>query len=140
MDQEQAFQAALKRGMFSGLSMPRVVILPWPDAKLSPNARGKHWGARAAAKKVAREVGFALTRAVFGTTRPNWLGASLDITFCPPDRRRRDDDNAIGSFKAYRDGIADALDIDDHKFKCSYAFDKPVKGGAVRVEIRPIQP
>jgi crossover junction endodeoxyribonuclease RusA len=136
---EAAFQSAVDAGAFHGMHVPpRVVVLPWPDSKLSPNSRGKHWGRGAAAKKVAREVGFALTREAFGPVKPKWEGARLAITFCPPDRRRRDDDNAIGAFKAYRDGIADAIGVNDHKFNCTYAFGEPVKGGSVRVEIRSI--
>lgn len=141
MDQEQAFQAALKRGMFSGLSMPRVVVLPWPDKVLSPNARA-HWSKKAAAVKNARLTAYWFTWAELGCrgTKPDWPGARLAFTFNPPDNRRRDTDNCIASTKAARDGIADALGIDDSKFECSYAMGEPTKGGAVRVEIRPIQP
>lgn len=124
--------------MFAGLGVPpRVVVLPWPSKTLSPNARA-HWQHKASAVKTARTAAHYLTREVFGAAIPKWTGARLAITFCPPDRRRRDDDNAIGAFKAYRDGIADALGVDDHKFKCSYAFADPIKGGSVRVEILPI--
>ena len=42
------------------------------------------------------------------------------ITFYPPDARRRDDDNMIGSFRAARDGIADALGVDDRRFRPHY--------------------
>ena len=115
-----------------------IVNLPWPDRKLSPNAKGQHWSRKAEAKRAARRTGFVLAREAIGPVKPAWAAAALSITFCPPDRRRRDDDNAIGAFKAYRDGIADALGIDDHKFKPTYAFGEPVKGGAVRVEITPL--
>lgn len=124
--------------MFAGLAMPpRVVTLPWPAKPLSQNAR-VHWSVKAKAVSYARSLAYWTTREVVGPPRKGWTGAKLAITFCPPDRRRRDDDNAIGAFKAYRDGIADALGVDDHKFQCSYAFSEPVKGGAVRVEIRPL--
>lgn len=36
------------------------------------------------------------------------------LAFHHPHRRNRDDDNAAASCKAYRDGIADALRIDDN--------------------------
>lgn len=137
MDQEQAFQAAVEKGAFAGMNMPpRVVELPWLDKVLSPNSR-VHWAYRARRVRAARDLAGWGTKAII----PHWRhneGARLSVTFFPPDRRRRDDDNAIGAFKAYRDGIADALGIDDHKFKCSYAFGEVVKGGSVRVEIRPI--
>jgi crossover junction endodeoxyribonuclease RusA len=38
------------------------------------------------------------------------------MDFYPPDHRRRDDDGLIASMKSARDGIADALKIDDRRF------------------------
>jgi crossover junction endodeoxyribonuclease RusA len=62
----------------------------------------------------------------------------LFIEFVPPDRRRRDDDNLIGCFKPGRDGVAEALGIDDSRFLTRHSFsESPVKGGAVRVRIEP---
>lgn len=46
-----------------------------------------------------------------GTTIPRITGYTL--TFYLPDARSRDDDNLAAACKAYRDGIADALQIDD---------------------------
>jgi crossover junction endodeoxyribonuclease RusA len=57
------------------------------------------------------------------------------MTFCPPDKRRRDRDNLIASMKAATDGIADALGTDDSKFIVTYAMGSPVKGGSVEVTI-----
>jgi len=39
------------------------------------------------------------------------------LDFCPPNRRARDDDNIVAAFKAGRDGLADALGIDDANFR-----------------------
>jgi crossover junction endodeoxyribonuclease RusA len=113
-----------------------TIRLPWPDKVLSPNSR-VHWRTKAKATKLAREYVWAVTLSEVG---PNsaWRGARLAFTFCPPDKRRRDADNCISSTKAHRDGIADALGIDDSKFECSYRLGEPVKGGAVRVEITPL--
>ncbi len=41
----------------------------------------------------------------------------IKYDFYPPDRRKRDDDNLIRCMKPYRDGIADALGVDDHCFR-----------------------
>ncbi len=134
----EVFQRAVDRGAFNGLTAAgerRVVVLPWPSPKLSPNAR-IHWAARAKYVKAARLHSFAATRAVFGR-KPGWDAAKLDIEFCPPDRRRRDRDNLIASMKAATDGIADALGIDDSKFIPTYRIGEPIKGGAVRVTIGP---
>jgi hypothetical protein len=45
----------------------------------------------------------------------------VSITFTPPNRSI-DDDNAIAQFKAARDGIADALGVDDGWWRVSYAM------------------
>ena len=52
------------------------------------------------------------------------------------DQQRRDDDNMLASFKAGRDGVADALGVDDNKFVTSFEVCDPVEDGAVRVTIQ----
>jgi len=42
----------------------------------------------------------------------------LWLDFYPPCNRKHDDDNLTASFKAGRDGIADALGVDDNRFVC----------------------
>lgn len=61
----------------------------------------------------------------------------VTVDFYPPDRRRRDDDNVIGSFKAYRDGIAAYIGVDDAKWQVSYTLHRgDVRpGGQVVVSI-----
>ncbi len=59
----------------------------------------------------------------------------LDLEFFPPDNRRRDDDNMIASFKAGRDGIAEALEIDDVKFQLRVRTRDKFPGGKVVVKI-----
>lgn len=138
MSPEAAFQAAVDKGMFNGLSLPKPVSvsLPWPDKLLSPNSR-VHWATKAKATKLAREYAWAVTLNATGPN-PAFRRASVRMTFCPPDKRRRDLDNCISSTKAARDGIADALGIDDSKFECGFAFGEPVPGGAVIVTIQSI--
>ncbi len=82
-----------------------VVILPLPSPALSPNAR-VHWGVKAAAVKSYREVAWAhALREMLG--EPPMDKATINPVFYWPDRRRRDDDNAVASLKAARDGLAD---------------------------------
>lgn len=59
----------------------------------------------------------------------------MTVTFIPPDRRHRDDDGMIGSFKHARDGIADALGVNDRRFRPTYVFAEPEKPGRVEVEV-----
>lgn len=113
-----------------------TITLSWPSPVLSPNSR-VHWSKRAAATKAARTAAFYLTRAAV-TIKPAWDRVGLSVTFCPPDKRRRDMDGMIASMKAAQDGISDALGIDDRFFIPTYRIADPVPGGAVRVEITPI--
>jgi crossover junction endodeoxyribonuclease RusA len=57
----------------------------------------------------------------------------VDITFHPPDKRKRDLDNCLASFKAGLDGIADALGVNDCQFKLSLEMGSPIKGGEVEI-------
>jgi crossover junction endodeoxyribonuclease RusA len=114
------------------------VELPWPDKRLSPNAR-VHWSAKARAVKDARILSWFKVSDIVGLPLPRWPAANLEMVFCPPDKRRRDADNLIAATKAHRDGISDALGTDDSKFHVSYSMGSPVKGGAVIVTIRGIE-
>ena len=112
-----------------------MITLPWPDKILSPNAR-PHWAAKAKAVKNARELACYTTIAA-GCNREKFAGYTgkiiLMITFYPKTARIPDDDNCLSSFKAYRDGISDAIGIDD-----KYFSSRPViagKGGYVEVVI-----
>lgn len=114
------------------------IELPWPDKRLSPNAR-LHWAAKSPVKALAREDARKVT---FGAmqkhlaTQAHFEGDDplpMTVKFYPPDRRHRDDDNMIGAFKAARDGIADALGVNDRRFRPSYEFCEPEKRGRVEV-------
>ncbi len=112
------------------------IILPWPSKDLSPNAR-VHWSKKSGAVAVARADARMVTMAAawHRLTLPDGR-LHLWVTFHPPTRRMPDDDNMLTRFKPYRDGIADALGIDDKRFVSHpYVSDKTVKHGAVRVLI-----
>ncbi len=110
------------------------LTLPWPPAVCSPNAR-VHWSRKSKAAKTYRYACFLLARQA-GIQAPK-SGALLMLEFVPPDRRRRDDDNLLAMFKAGRDGLADALGIDDNVFATQIRVSKETtKGGAVRVRIQ----
>lgn len=118
-----------------------IITLPWPHKDLSPNAR-KHWGAKATAKKKAREDAHLATLeaagSAIGALRASLAGEGpipVRIVFYPPDKRHRDDDNMVGSAKAARDGIADALQVNDRRFHPHYFFEAPAKPGRVEVWI-----
>lgn len=112
------------------------ITLPWPPQVLNPNKR-VHWAQRAKAVKRYRGDCWALAKKA--GHRITWAGhIFLWVTFVPPDRRHRDDDNMIAAFKAGRDGIAQALGVDDKRFRVvPYVADEPAKGGKVVVRLTP---
>lgn len=59
----------------------------------------------------------------------------LIVSFYPPDKRYRDDDNMVGSFKTLRDGLADAFGVNDRRFRAHYFFHDPDRPGRIEVEI-----
>lgn len=111
----------------------RVVVFAWPYRELSPNFRG-HWSVIARAKRAYRTECWALVR--HAKLAPiDWDGPIyLHLTFVPPVRRNRDDDNLIASFKAGRDGIADALNVNDSRFRVSASMPDET-GGRIIVRI-----
>jgi crossover junction endodeoxyribonuclease RusA len=101
-----------------GFSPTSSLILPWPARVLHPNAR-PHWAQRMKAARKARTDARLLTLAARHKFAPNPLPDGplhLWLTFYPPNRHKRDDDGLIAAFKAQRDGIADALGVDDARF------------------------
>jgi crossover junction endodeoxyribonuclease RusA len=108
------------------------VILPWPPKELSPNAR-IHWAKKAPIAKKYKQVCWALTKEA-GLVAPDCERIAMWLDFYPPDRRARDDDNIIASFKHGRDGVALALGIDDKRLRVMpYVQDKI--GGFIRLRL-----
>jgi hypothetical protein len=114
----------------------REIVLPWPERVLHPNAR-THWAPLAKAKRQARADACVLARLA------GWPAMTLPdgrlhlwLDFYPPNRHKHDDDGLLSSMKAARDGIADALKIDDARFVSHpYVHDEVRKGGEVRIRI-----
>lgn len=109
-----------------------TVTLPWPPRELFPNSR-VHWGARARAAKAYRHACWALAKEA-GIVAPESERIHLFVDFVPPDRRRRDQDGMISAMKSGFDGLADAMGVDDNRFRVHpYVADEI--GGLVRVRI-----
>ena len=119
----------------SGSGGTVTLALPWPSRNLSPNARC-HWAVKAKSIKEARNVARVLTLQAFKLRKPHWSAAELHWEFHPKTANKPDGDNAESSVKAYRDGIADALGLNDANFTTTKSMGQPVKGGAVFVTIR----
>ena len=96
------------------------IVLPIPAREVSPNAsRGQsRWAAISKSKKVKlhRDIARIATIYAIADCKPTYkpLGYSLAHFF--PTMAFRDEDNADGACKAYRDGICDAFGMSDKNF------------------------
>jgi len=105
--------------------------LEYPNAKLSPNARTHHMQ-KAHITKQARSYAELIARSA-GAGSLDKTGLQIRVTFYPATNRRRDEDNVIGAFKSYRDGIADALGVDDADIEFDYTLRKETRKGGVTI-------
>ena len=114
------------------------VRLPWPDRRLSPNAR-VHRMERARFAREAKEDAIIATCGQLSVQQRRDLRdretVHLAITFRPPDARKRDLDNMLASAKAALDGFAHACQVDDYRFSLSLTRGAPIKGGEIQLFI-----
>lgn len=100
-----------------------------------PNVRA-HWALRARRAKTQRKVARAYARAALGPAGPP--RGPMGVTLTRVASRKLDTDNLAAALKAVRDGVADALGIDDgdERIGWRYAQERGPRGHyAVRVEI-----
>lgn len=93
-----------------------MIRIAWPVATLSPNSRANRFAVMTAKKK-ARESAFYSTKAS-KLDASNWVG-DISVTYImhPRTARTWDDDNFIAAMKSARDGIAQALGVNDKRFR-----------------------
>ncbi len=106
------------------------IELPFPAKVLWPNGRG-HWAAKHREFKKHKQWAYLAAKASLNGCRiveqQEW-----SATFYPKTANRIDADNAVASLKAYIDGIAAAIGVDDALFRApTIHFAEPVKGGRV---------
>lgn len=115
-----------------------MIELPYPAAALSPNSRA-HWRTIASAKKSHREWARLATLAWRGTDHRPIDAEQIDvlITVYPPKAWRTGDrDNFLSRCKAYLDGIADGLGVNDRVFDCRVQFmDERTTNGVISVSL-----
>lgn len=108
------------------------ITFGWPSKHLSPNAR-VHWAVRS--KKAKEYRAACYVNALAAKPLIDWDGdIHLWIDYYPPDRRARDQDNMISSSKALFDGLADALKVNDKRFRLHPYVRKEV-GGMIKITI-----
>lgn len=115
------------------MSQPIEIKLPWPSKALHSNARC-HWATKAEATKLARRQAWFMATSA---NLPCWPEATVHIEYYPPTRRG-DPSNLPIACKAYIDGLADAMGVDDRCFRVDYptVFAGTKKGGEVVFRIR----
>lgn len=109
--------------------------LPIPPQVLRPNGRTRNYHYKNRVAQNAKEDGWAATREKV-TQNPFGNGPlCLRYTYYPPKGGKSlDDDNLIGAMKYYRDGIANALDINDKQF-ITYPVERGTRDGRGRVVV-----
>lgn len=115
-----------------------MIELPWPDKALSPNSR-THWATKAKAVKLARKEGYYRAM-IAGYTKASFAGYDglfhLWIDYYAKTRNYPDADNCLSASKAYLDGIADVLGVNDRRFVYHpFVKDETHKGGKIVIRI-----
>jgi crossover junction endodeoxyribonuclease RusA len=107
-----------------------VIILPWPPSSLSGHNKG-YW--RAHYEITRKHRNWARLATLDAKVRtPGDGDIPIRIRFVPPNRRG-DRTNFPNRIKAYIDGIADALGVNDARFHPFYEFAEPEAPGRVEV-------
>jgi hypothetical protein len=109
------------------------IELPWPSSSLAGHAKG-HWRDKAGITAKHRGWAKAATLATGLRGFPPTGDIKVIATFYPPNRRG-DRTNYPNLMKAYWDGIADALKVNDSRFLPSYHFAEPVGRADAKVVV-----
>jgi crossover junction endodeoxyribonuclease RusA len=121
-----------------------VIELPWPAKILWPNGRGHHMKKHREFQKhkewarIGTLASLPISEREAKAVMAQHIGRNLRLvaTFHPKTRNAIDKDNASSALKAYQDGIALALGVNDNLFdEPAILFGEPVKGGRVVVSI-----
>lgn len=111
---------------------PITITLPLPPKELHPNGGKRHNVYKLnRLAKACKSSAWAHTLEAVGRRTLGWTSATLDYTFHMPNvaaARLSDDDNAVAWMKSYRDGIAEALGINDKHFRTGKVAFKLAEG------------
>lgn len=113
-----------------------TIILPFPDKILWPNGRGHHMAKHRAFQKHKTWAFHAAKAAIPRSFKHRGEPISLHYIVTPKTRHAIDRDNCVAAMKAFQDGIALALGVDDSTFGTpTVTFAEPMKPGGVEVLI-----
>lgn len=115
----------------------RAIELAYPHKALWPNGRAK-WPQVSREKKSHRRAAWLATLEAFGVGAA-WDGGQVKLAYTvhpKPTGPLPDLDNTLAAMKAYQDGIADALKLNDAHFAMpTVTFGERCKGGKVVVNL-----
>lgn len=110
--------------------------LDFPAKILWPNGRGHHMAKHRAFQKAKNDAFYAMRAGLPPSFEHSGERVQWTATVHPKTKHPIDRDNAAASLKAYQDGFALALRIDDALFdQPSIHFGAPFKGGKVVVAL-----
>lgn len=90
-----------------------MIEIDLPIKTVSEGNMREHWGKKSQRAKQQRHLAYAMTMSELAKINPHELVHPIVIKFVRYGKRKLDDDNLIRSFKSIRDGVCDALEIDD---------------------------
>ena len=111
------------------------IHLPYPHKALWPNGRA-HWAAKA--RETKKHHSWAHTATLAVDDRPKVSDDKLTVHITvhgKPTGPLPDEDNVAAAFKAYQDGIASAIGIDDRHFAAPTVSFADTRTGKFVVEI-----
>lgn len=111
-----------------------MIELPWPHKALWPNGRA-HWATKARETAKHKQWAWAAMREQLPPCfKHNGERIPVLLTFHPmPKGPAPDKDNAQASAKAFLDGIAKAMGVDDRLFDPSTVIGE--RGGKVTIKV-----
>jgi hypothetical protein len=110
------------------------VTAQWETRLVSLTNTREHWAKRAARAKAQRSAAaYALRSAAQGQTFSK--RARYIVTITRIGKRALDSDNLQGACKSIRDGVADALGIDDGDPRIEWRYAQERGDYAVRVQV-----
>lgn len=93
------------------------VKLPFPHSDLMPNKK-THWGKKSKIAEKAKYDAWLLSKKLHGRTGKYGLAC----IFLMPDNVNRDTDNLVAAMKPAFDGMAEAMRVNDAKFRGQFAL------------------
>ena len=113
-----------------------MITLPFPDKALWPNGRAHHMAKHRAFQKHKQWAYHAALAKLPRCFKWNGEPIKLHYIITPKTAHAIDKDNCIAAMKAYQDGIALALKVDDSAFEVpAVEFALPKKPGGVEVSL-----